>query len=103
MSPNLDRILTTGELQTATGQMEAARNMEVITSCSPQWQNPYVLHAWTCGRWEAPGALVLRCGNVKQLSHIGRQIGCFLENKTCCYQAHYNTLPNIYPMELKSP
>lgn len=25
MDPNLDRILTTGELQMATGQMEAAR------------------------------------------------------------------------------
>ena len=89
MDPNLDRILTTGELQMATGQMEAAREREIITACSPQWPNPNVLHAWTCRRWEAPGALVLRLGNIKQLSHIGRQIGCFLENKTCHYQARY--------------
>lgn len=71
MGPNRDRILTTGESQMATGQMEAARDMEVSTSCSLQWQNPSVLHAWTCRKWEALGALVLHCGNVKQLSHIG--------------------------------
>lgn len=31
MGPNRDRILTTGESQMATGQMEAARDMEIIT------------------------------------------------------------------------
>lgn len=88
------------EYMESCSTLDAVR-MQIITTYLPQWPKSNALHAWNCHRQEATGAFVLCCGNEKQLNHNGRQIGHFLEDKTCRYQAHYNTLPNIYPMELK--
>lgn len=102
MDPNLDRILTTGELQIATGQMEAARDgsHHIMLATVAKSQRSTCLDLPQMGSpWSSCSSL----WKYKATQPHWKTDCCLLENKACRYQAHYNTLPYIYPMELKNP